>query len=336
MNVNFYISDVGELRYLVPIAKVLNRSAPNSKIIFSYIFDNIKYNSIKNNRFAFNSILKEAKKQINFSIEEIGNNWNTVDTDILFSVENVPAVIHGKLFNYEKLFCVQHGTDYTNFVKYATNKTTYITSDLVFCNDIQRLGVKTQRPDIPVSFWGMQDQLSLLGRNQLYDNNKKTIFLFAPDDVSAVNSTQAIIDNLSKDNKYNILVKQRRKSIICNNSFVYDEKWFPSEGILFPAMSDVVIGVGTSAYCDLAPMGIHFIDNAIPEYSKLKINLPENSKYPGYCKPLNRANFYHIDNNFASRTLALTNKILMQPDTRVHEKLKNYDSSCDKFIKSII
>jgi hypothetical protein len=49
---------------------------------------------------------------------------------------------------------------------------------------------------------------------------------------------------------------------------VYDDIWYPSESIFYPALSAICVGFGTGAYTDLVSAGITFVDCALPGYSQ--------------------------------------------------------------------
>jgi hypothetical protein len=88
----------------------------------------------------------------------------------------------------------------------------------------------------------------------------KTAFVFYPDqgDVTLAND---VIQSL-EDIGCAVFVKQRRKhqAVSSKGTHVFDDVWYPSEAIVGPLLSDIVIAFGSTAYVDLVPVGVLYVN----------------------------------------------------------------------------
>jgi hypothetical protein len=117
---------------------------------------------------------------------------------------------------------------------------------------------------LPISVW----ELDWTGSDLLNDT-KRAMFFYPENGLHEL--VKNVIKGLQQKN-WQVYVKQRAKNQNVPDVGVpvfYDRDWYPSESIHVPRISDVCIGFGTSAYTDLVPAGINFIDVPIPDYSRM-------------------------------------------------------------------
>ena len=301
------------LRYFMPIISLLSKK--DCEIFLAYPVDGTgldKYNSVRVNFNAFSALCRNITPRV--SIIQV-TSQNTFKTDVLFTVECVPRSIEGNYFIYDKKFCIQHGTDYTQFAKNKDSKTTYIALDSQYSEDMnENLGVSAVYPGSPVTFWNIEQQLefikpALFGKDSNFKlkSDDKIACIFYPDSEGR-KEANAVITHLTNNN-YKIFIKQRRKhqhpdNIGFQNTWViYDDLWYPSESIFIPAISDLCIGFSSAAYCDIVPSEINYVDISITDNSKSPEEQLKNSKWPGYLKPVKSDYFRYVSKDYIDNAI---------------------------------
>lgn len=286
MKVCFPCTNLSFLRYFLPIIELI-QDKNNLEIVLWYERNVSKYNGLKSNENfnIFKSILSDYKK-----INVIINDGSKVNCDILFTVETAQY----EWFDYEKHYAIQHGYDYSALGKRADSKTTYICHDEVYGKDMLRYNLKYIVPPVPVAFSDIKKQIEF-ARKILPDQEKIAVIFLARWGSKRI--THSIIKFLKKKGYY-IIIKQKSKgqpipTNIGGDLITYDEIWYPSESIFFPLISQINIGFGTSSYIDLCPIGVNFIDNAIPKYTR---------KGGIYIKPEQNKFYYYNDKKFVKQT----------------------------------
>ena len=231
----FNADDLTCLRYLIPIARFI-RDYRSAKIEFAINRFGNKYNRM--NITANENRFLKIMKRYDFSFFDIADR-SKICCDVLFSVENL-AYLDNK-YSCGKHFSIQHGYDFIHLGKLC--KSTYIFHDPIFANYSEFVNDFVISP-IPVTFWDYCDDEILVDLNK--------VFILAPES-GHLCELEKVVKYFESAGK-SCVVKQRRKSqgistAICKN-VVYDDLWYPSESILTPTKSGIVVGFNSSAYVD--------------------------------------------------------------------------------------
>ena len=347
MNIAFICEGMTDLRYFLPLYSGLNRHKIGINF-YLYYTSSGKYNSVDLNFKRFLSILESADFS-DIKISHAENIDSSMFFDILFTIENIsdfnikPGKQNKKSikssFNYEKRFCIQHGLDYFNF---ASESSDYIVTDKCYQDDLKnRFNSSSIVSKVPVSFWNIDDQINLIPKIFKDYMDKKSAFIFYPE--NGYHKEVLGIVNFLINKDYNIVIKQRRKNQgiprpyydHSNISVFFDDMWYPSEAVVLPAISTFAMGFGTSAYFDLIPVGIPYIDFALPEYSKniQKYNgdesIPINRR--GYVKPSSKI-FSYIE-EYTEDCFSEIERIEKDSPDR---SFKDFNQYVDKFLKNLL
>ena len=336
MKVSFLAECVTSLRYFFPIIRELKSTDHDVELFYPIDGSGLKkYNSTLAN-------IQVVAKRINqfcpdVLLTPVTADRQPISTDVLFTLECVPRGLNMGIFNYDKKFCIQHGTDYTNFIQYVDDKTTYIVHDKCFQDDLkQNFGVNAICPDVPVAFWDINKQLKIL-QSSIDITDKNIACIFYPDN-GHKELAGKLVTHLN-DLGLTVIIKQRRKHqavesfSIENIHTIYDNMWYPSESVVVPAISRLCIGFSSAAYADLAAAGINYIDLAIEPYSKCRSEIIADSKWPGYIKPKARGNFHYLPTeNFEVIQESISG--ILKNNTR--QKFKNNNTIGEKFLKDIL
>jgi len=332
---------VTSLRYFFPILRVLKDGEHDIKIVYPADGSGLgKYNSaIRNLNIIADRIVKLYPKT---ELVPVVSDSAKIKTDVLFTVECVPRGIQGNIFQYDKKFCIQHGTDYTNFIQYADENTTYIAHDACYQSDfVKKFGINAIYPDLPVTFWDINEQLNFFSQAHINSLLKKRIaYIFYPDKGNKQLAKETILYLNSLG--LTVFVKQRRKhqSVekfnLENVHVLYDDIWYPSEAVVFSSIADIVLGFSSAAYSDLAAAGVNYIDLALEPYSKCRSEISKNSQWPGYVKPYERSNFYYINNGNFEEIKHKIDKILSLNGNDNLQKFNNSLKIGEKFLKDIL
>lgn len=262
MNVSFFCNDLTQLRYFVPLVDVAHQACPDWRITCRYDRGNKKYNGLapRRNWEIFQAVLA-ARPFVRMERAE----RNTV-CDLFFSVEGLGR----DHFECRAHVAIQHGFDYQADLAYrqAEAGARYLMSSADYAEDLRSIRkLEPLVPPAPLCFWKLDD-LRAAGRRHLASLGHKgnpVATVFYPDEGHRT-EVGAVIAHLKKRG-YFVVVKQRRKAqrlpwLLANK--VYDDVWYPAEAVYLPAVSNVTIGFGSSAFCDLAPMGLAYIDVRLP------------------------------------------------------------------------
>jgi len=348
MNVAFLCEGMTDLRYLLPLYLCLSRNRGEIDF-YLYYTSSGKYNSVDLNFKRFLSIL-ESDDFSNIKIFHAENIDSSVFFDILFTIENIsdfnirPGKENKKSinasFNYRKRYCIQHGLDYLNF---ASSDKEYIVTSSCYSDDLMsRFSCSSVTSEIPISFWDIENQLSLINKEIKDRFSKKSVCIFYPE--AGYHNEVLEIINFLIERKYSIIIKQRRKNQglpkeYFNHrdiSICFDDLWYPSESIISPAITGFTIGFGTSAYTELVPAGIKYIDVAIPDYSKPIENYNGDTSIPidrrGYVKPTSDI-FLCITENYVESCFEAIEEFESKENNTRFEKFKDYS---DKFLIGLL
>ena len=338
MKISFFVECVTSLRYFFPITRILIDLGHDVSMYYPTEGPGIsKYNSSLRNLQVFALRVDRLFKGV--KLIPVSSNVEKIKTDVLFTLECVPRGCYGHFFEYKQRFCIQHGTDYTNFVQYTDDKTTYIAHDEYYCKDlIENFNVKAVYPEKPVTFWDIDLQLKLINFSIETD---KAVYIFYPD--RGHQETARKIINHLHDKGYTIIVKQRRKHQNVENfkldnvSVVYDDIWYPSEAVALPAISNFCIGFSSAAYTDLIPTGIDYVDLALEPYSRCRSEVEDSSQWLGYVKPKNSNNFYYINSdNYDEIESVLSHLIEKNSKNTERNRFDNFYNIGKKFLTSIL
>ena len=349
MKIALICESMTDLRYFLPLCRTLDRIERDINV-YLYYTSSGKYNAVDRNLEVFLSILSQGSFS-NIRISHISNlNISRSIFDFLFTVEgintfnlkpgkeNKPTI--SDTIKFKKRFCIQHGFDYLNF---ASSDKEYIVTSKCYSDDlIDRFSCKSFISEIPISFWDIEDQLSLIEKGFKDKFSEKSVCIFYPE--KGYHNEVLDIINFLIEKQYNIIIKQRKKNqgipreyLNHQNIFVsFDNLWYPSESIIGPAVTNFAIGFGTSAYFELAPAGVKYIDVAIPEYSKpFKVinsdqDVPFNKR--GYVKP-ELDNFICITEDYTTSCFRAIENLESQ-ETNV--TFENFRSDSYKFLKNLL
>jgi hypothetical protein len=282
MQINFYCPDLTCLRYLMPIAR---RIGSHDIQIDSKPF-NDKYNGLgnSNNKDVFEYIVTAFTPNAKIKYLKVNEK---VECDVLFSVEHLNI----RDYTFKKHFAIQHGFDCMNFFENMSKDTVYIAHSEFYANWMKNVfDINAIYTEVPITFWDIKEQ----------PDSKKIMCIFYPE--KHYRSAAHEIITHAETCGYTCMIKQRAKNQAVPSAYthrVYDRIWYPSEAILLPAISDIVLGIGTSAYADIAEVGINYIDAAIPDYSK-----KEN-----YPKPFHLDNFFYVEEDYVKNIINVINEI---------------------------
>ena len=347
MNVAFLCEGMTDLRYLLPLYSGL-RKYREEIIFYLYYTSSGKYNSIDLNAERFSAILgsDEFSSIKAFHAE---NSDPSITFDLLFTIENIsdfnirPGKENkksiNKAFNYRKRFCIQHGLDYFNF---ASKDSDYIVTSKCYQDDLKnRFNSNSIISEIPISFWNISDQIKLVDKTARDYMKKRSAFLFYPENGYHKEVSDIVNFLIKKD--YRIIIKQRRKNQGIpglyydhpNISIFFDDSWYPSEAVVLPAISTFAMGFGTSAYFDLIPAGIPYIDFAFPDYSR------PIEKYSGdESISINRRGYVKPDSSIFSCIEEYTEECFSEIErverNTIDRSFKSFNQYSDKFLKDLL
>lgn len=250
MIIGYNVPDMTHLRYYMPLMAAIRRVRPDAQHEFIVGVCTTKYNSI----------FRESNYRR--YLEIIGNACSSVTRptctyDILFTVEGYNSVAVG-----QKTYAIQHGFDYRASAAACHPDTIHIMSAQEYVTDLQAIvpGRTAVISPVPISMWDV-------GVTAADEPRRATIFY--PE--SGLHDIVSDVIAGLRSNDWHVVIKQRAKNQAVPDIGVavhYDRDWYPCESIYLPVMSDVSIGFGTSAYTDLVPGGVNFIDIPIPDYSR--------------------------------------------------------------------
>ena len=244
------------LRYFVSLTRAISRLRPDIEQTWLINHNTKKYNSLGHPHHV--SILNLLIAGLNVTLSDD----RTCAYDIVFSVEGYEA--HDIVASTH--FALQHGFDYRLSAHTCKSDVIHLMVANDYCEDLLTLfpDKKAIASPFPISCWNM---------SWSRPSRPLQACIFYPEDGHHQLVT-AVVEGLQSQG-VTVSIKQRAKNqnipdtlrSICD--VYYDSSWWPSESIVLPLASDVTIGFGTSAYTDLIPMGVNFIDVPIPEYSQV-------------------------------------------------------------------
>lgn len=240
MKIVFIVQSLTDLRYLVPFSIATKRSIPDIEQTFLFSGISSKYNGLAR------SENDAIARQIISSHCSVSHEY---DPDVIYDVAVFVEV--SDFSNCKKKISLQHGFDCVPLSKRIISDS----SAYVCASEMMRIHAENQgivnaiTSPFPVAFWSFE--------NVQYSN---CVTVFYPD--LGDNELASSIIDMILDHGIDVYVKQRKKhqKIKSRGTQVYDSIWYPSECMVLPASSCFTIGFGSSAYIDLVPLGINYIN----------------------------------------------------------------------------
>lgn len=243
MHIAIVVDDLTALRYFVPFSRKLFEFFPEVKQSFKLMRESHKYNGMASDS-NFNKCLNILERFCYYKVE-IDDSF---EYDIVFQVEV------GQTLKCKKRISFEHGFDYVfKTQQLKTDVDLYIVNAEYIAKNVESFGIRTIVSPMPICTWEL-DKLVVP------DVKQKTAMIFYPD--QGLNDlAKKVLEELERLN-YVVFVKQRKKhqQIVIGGTHVYDNVWYPSEAVTLPSMVNVVVGFGSSAYVDLVPVGVHYIN----------------------------------------------------------------------------
>lgn len=278
-NIVFDVDGMTHLRYLIPIADVITRVYPSAQLYFVHDENGTKYNAIMKHKRCYDEIMASRPHIKSLGVSKAET--LSITFTALFSIEASRLNVQRN-----KHYAVAHGFDS------AVHGTELMKSkfDGYICNEhlintCKRFG-PVHVPPLPVAFWTYSESIDF-GTELVGLETRPIVHVFYPDrgHIDLANNT---IDELIKRD-YSVIVKQRRKHQTVSGThtkcrIVYDESWYPSESIAIPLVAAATIGFGSSAYTDIVPAGLYYINANI---------LYDNPHYPTFIH-FAAENYVHI------------------------------------------
>lgn len=252
MRVAFVVTDMTMLRYFIPLSMRLAQFAPSIEQTFFLYRGNTKYNGLHHEE-RYDACIKILKEFCPYALQVLESD---VEYDIVFQVEV------GSSLRCRKRISIQHGFDYVYKVDELKEQVhLYICSSAFVYADAFARGIPAILSPIPICMWVSDTFIKS-------DPNFKTALVFYPDQGDTELARQ-VVESLEAL-EFCVFVKQRRKHqpITCRGHHIFDDVWYPSEAITLPLSVDFVVGFGSSAYVDLVPMGVSYVNVDI--HSKIK------------------------------------------------------------------
>lgn len=243
MHVAFVVDDLTALRYFVPFSRKLFEFFPEVKQSFKPMRESHKYNGMAHDS-NFNKCLDILKRFCYYAVE-IDDHF---EYDIVFQVEV------GRTLKCKKRISFEHGFDFIfRKQQLKAEVDVYVAYTDYIAKNIESSGIKAIVSPLPICAWELD--------NLVVPNIKqKTAMIFYPD--QGLNDlAKKVLEELERLN-YIVFVKQRKKhqQIIIGGTHIYDNIWYPSEAITLSSAVNIVIGFGSSAYVDLVPIGVRYIN----------------------------------------------------------------------------
>lgn len=240
VRVAYVTHDLTHLRYFIPFSRCLHRCASDIEQSFFLPRGNPKYNGLRSDT-NYSACQRLIAQHCPYASETDGSG----NFDIVIQVEV------GAYLKCDRRISLEHGFDYAFRASELKEQVeTYVCSSELTRDHASSLGVPAIISPLPVCMWDV-------GETQA---TPSTALLFYPDQGDA-DIANEVIEHLEKQG-FLVFVKQRRKwqSISGGGTHLYDDVWYPSEAVVVPLASDLVIGFGSSAYVDLVPMGVTYVN----------------------------------------------------------------------------
>lgn len=243
MQIAFVVDDMTMLRYYVPLSLRIYDYDCSVEQTFFLRLDNHKYNGLAllANKNRCDEILSVYCGYASVSYDSSSR------YDIVFQVES------GSRLECKKRISIQHGFDYVGRLDtLKSNVDLYVCSMIETAAAPAAAGINCVVPPLPISVWNVPNISTF--------NDKKTVLVFYPD--QGENELAIELVNRLEARNLNVLIKQRKKhqAIAAAGKHIYDELWYPCEAIILPASTAATIGFGSSAYTDLVPLGVRYIN----------------------------------------------------------------------------
>ncbi len=315
MKIIFATPGISYLRYFGPVIEYI-QDEKNIEIIFAIRKDSNKYLALglEENYYKFLDLL-----DLYFNSPEIINDFDLkkkkIRCDVLFTLCGVDNI----KFDYKKHYAIQHCYDQTVHGKNSDSKTIHIVNNEIYGQQVQsKFNTKFIVAPIPVAFSNLTTQIEFA--RKFVPDSEKVVTIFFPRDGS-IRLVRSIVKYL-KELDYFTVIKQRRKNQRVPNNIgsdliVYDDIWYPSESIFFPAISEFAIGFGSSIWTDLCDAGIPVIDNSVPKYVR-KCEYYIRAEYE---------NYWRFNKNFRKNTFNAINEISSKSNKSIvfnHEVIKDF------------
>lgn len=240
-HVAYVIPALTDLRYIVPLIV----TAHELDFITQYVYIerwSSKYNGLSHqvNYDKCVEILKTYAPQLSLAN-------NDFEYDFVVQVET------GSSLNCRKRISIQHGFDCAFLTDRLKNIDSYICGSEMML-DFARLHNVNCGILAPYPIQYFSNEMLHLAKID------KSLFVFYPD-----SGDRNVVDDLVKHytvKGFDVCVKQRKKhqEMTCVGNHVYDDLWYPAESVVLPSMSQLVVGFGSSAYTDLVPAGVKYVN----------------------------------------------------------------------------
>lgn len=245
---SFIMTGLTELRYMIPFSRVLHHVMPDVVQSFDVSRRSEKYNGFARHE-NFQVLLDRVSERCPWAEVRPFDASSVVDyaVSLEFPAERFSSNV--------KRVSIQHGFDCNwHHDDVSTLCDVYVCPTRWMIEHVRSRGSRLNllHPPHPIPFWDGASRV---------DVDEKRILIFYPD-VGDVASANAVITAL-KDDGFSVVVKQRRKHQAVSSSdctVVWDDVWYPAEGIELALASRAVVGFGSTAYTDLIEAGCRYIN----------------------------------------------------------------------------
>jgi hypothetical protein len=240
LQVAFVLPCLTDTRYIIPFAITMHRLLPDIQQSFSIERWSSKYNGLSHHSNFIRCV----------EIVQQYCPWAAVATSDT-TYDAVVQVETGASLQARKRISIQHGFDCAFLQDRLQNCDHYICGSEMMFKFASDVGMSNcELAPTPVPFWSADVPAS----------SERAVTVFYPD-VGDNELAAAVVDRLLASD-FRAFVKQRKKhqQIRSAGEHVYDTLWYPPEGISLPLMSEFTVGFGSSAYTDLVPVGLNYIN----------------------------------------------------------------------------
>lgn len=280
----------------------------------------IEYIKDLNDLELFFAVRRNSKKYTAFAIKENYNRFLEINDKHFNSIEIIPDIdkkstktkcdilftlcgAESYRFDYERHYAIQHGYDHLVHGKFPDSRTIHLVANEVYGLLVkQKFNVKYKVAPLPIAFTNLSTQIEFA--RKIIPASEKVVTIFFPRKGSK-RLVRSIVKYLKKKD-YFVVIKQRRKSQavpkkIESDLIVYDDIWYPSEAVFYPAISDIAIGFGSAIFTDLCDAGIPVIDNAILKYARTGKEFVRIGEDHEYIRP-EYENYWYFYKDFGKNT----------------------------------
>lgn len=302
MELVFDIGSMTHLRYLVPLMRAIVDTGRQHKFIYAVDTKLRKYNATLLHQQQLIDILRKYVPDVESVILPANQR---LSADVCFTIESISESI-----TVDRWYAIPHGYDSIGGYGQKAKRlkcTSYITNGIV--DDVLRqFDIPLKTTDVPVPFWYTDDMKQEIERiNVLYRTSDrksgKLITVLYPDN-GYRDIADRLISRLLID--HDVVVKQRRKwqqptCDIAADRIVYDTLWYPSDPLCLSLASDVTIGFSSSAYTDLIPYGIKYVNIDV---------LQDEHIHRQFVHPTGYDNYVRVTCDYIEDTLSAIRRLL--------------------------